>query len=58
VTHDFDIVTVRVEHERSVVVRMIVRARARSTVRASARRQRRVIERVDERATIHPERDV
>src|SRR5581483_3664143 len=35
VTNHFDIVTVRVEHEGSVVVRMIMRSKTRCPVRAS-----------------------
>src|SRR5205814_6927920 len=47
VTDGLDVMTVRIEHERAVIVRVIVRSQSGRAVVASARRHRRLVERVD-----------
>src|SRR5207248_1380558 len=47
VTDGLDVTTVRIEHERAVIVRVIVRSQSGRAVVASALRDRRLVERVD-----------
>src|SRR6187402_1951954 len=54
----FDVVAVGVEHERAVVVLVVVRARAGRAVVLAAGRHRRLVERVDDGAVVGAERDV
>ena len=58
VTHRLDVVSVRIEHERAVVVRVVVRPRTRRTVVLAAGRHRGLVERVDRRAVLRGDRDV
>src|SRR5688500_4942782 len=58
VADGLDVVTVRVEHEGAVVAGMIVRANARTVIVAAAGGDRRGIERLDECARAHAERDM
>ena len=56
--HRLDVVPVRVEHERAVVVRVVVRADARRAVVLAARRHCGLVERVDDGAVLRADRDV
>src|SRR2546427_7742285 len=58
VTNGFDIVSVGVENERAVIIRMVVRAQARSAVVLAARGDRRTIERIDVRPRVGAKRDM
>ena len=53
-----DVVTVRVEHEGAVVVRVVVRPQPRRAIVLAAGRERRVIERIDRRSIVRGDRHV
>src|SRR5262249_13170584 len=57
-THGFDVVTVRIEHERAVVVGVIVRTQSRRPVVLAAGREGGLVERVDLRARLGAKRHV
>jgi hypothetical protein len=54
----FDVVAVRIQNERAVIVRMIVRANAWSAIVATACGDGRLVERVDEGSAGNAKRDV
>ena len=58
--HDtrLDVVAVRIEHERRVIIRLITRADARCAVVRSARCQGLPVKRIDTRAVARDERNV
>src|SRR4051812_46046382 len=58
VEHGFDVVPVRIQHERAVVVGMVVGAYAWSTEVLATRADRRLVERIDLGAIARRERDV
>jgi hypothetical protein len=58
VAHRLDVVAVGVEHERTVVARVVDLAHARRAVVAAARGHRGVVERADVAAALGAERDV
>lgn len=57
-TDDFDVVSVGIEHERTVVVLVIVRSRTRRSVVFSTGRERRFVELVHLSTVVGAERDV
>ena len=58
VADGFDVDPIRIEHERGIVIRMIVGADARRSIVAAARRKRRFVERVHFGAALGLESDV
>ena len=56
--HGLDVVAIGVEHERAIVVGVVVRTHARRAVVAAARGDRRAIERIDVRPRLGMKRDV
>jgi hypothetical protein len=57
-THRFDVVTVGIEHEGTIVGRMIVRPQPGRAVVFSARRNRRAIKGIDRRAILGRNRNM
>src|SRR5206468_10368882 len=57
-THRLDVVTVRIEHERAVVVGMVVHPQPRSAVVAASCGDRRAVKRIDLCARIGAKGDV
>src|SRR5258706_5494083 len=53
-----DIITVRIEHEGTVVVGAVLRSQARLAIVFATRSKRRVIKRIDQRALVHLEGDM
>ena len=58
VTARLDVVAVWIQHERAVVLLVVVRSRARAAVVAAACCHRSLVESIDERARVRAERDV
>ena len=48
VTDRFDVVSVRIEDKRTVIIRVVVRAQPRRAIVPAARRQRRAVERINQ----------
>src|SRR5204863_8280673 len=57
-TDGFDVVSVRIEDERAIVVRVIVRAKARWAIVSSSGCHRRFIKRIDELPRVRVKRNV
>src|SRR2546425_12768412 len=57
-THDLDVMAVRIEHERAVVIFVVMRPQSRRPVVAPARGHRRLVERVDLFPVLRAEGDV
>jgi hypothetical protein len=58
VANDLDIVTVRVEDEGTVIIRMILRPEARRAVVFPSRRQGGLMKSIDQRAVVDPKGDM
>src|SRR6266849_2397925 len=58
VTDCLDVVPIGIEHESTVVIRMVVRAKARGAIVLSPCRERRTVERIDRRPILREDRDV
>src|SRR5215470_7483613 len=57
-TDCFDVVPIGIEHKSTVVIRVIVRAKARKAIVLAARRKRRTVERIDRQPVFRNDRDV